>query len=175
MDMENKAKVNGCHFEQIVDDFVKEICEPNGFRVCVVGSLALRKAGGLDIEPHDIDLEMVGDATKILSALATASNNNYFKLNVDYEKRAEGKMKRIGERVGWSSKPYIFTYKGMSFNVWLVDTFTHPTIEYKFNLHYAKPFSVLKKKFAYGRKKDVMFGFDLIKQIQGLMENGLRD
>ena len=85
------------------------------------------------------------------------------------------KIKRIGEKVGWNTKPYIFTYKCVSFNVWLVDTFTHPTIEYKFNLHYAKPFSVLKKKFAYGRKKDVMFGLDLVKQIQGLIENGLRD
>ena len=136
---------------------------------CIVGSMALKVLGGVQIEPHDIDVEVL-ESTNMENtfrnmAISYDSNNHERKCD-DYDMRAERKMKRP---VTWKHKPYIFEIKGVKVNVWVVSEFSNRYVKLSNGLKYALPMDVLDRKLAYGRPKDVKLGCMLIQDIVTMM------
>lgn len=136
---------------------------------CIVGSMALKVLGGIQVEPHDIDVEVLGDSKMEHTfrdlALAYGSNNHERKSD-SYDMRAERKMKRP---VTWKHKPYIFEIRGVRVNVWVVSEFSNRYVQLANGLKYALPMDVLDRKLAYGRPKDVKLGCMLIQDIATMM------
>ena len=136
---------------------------------CIVGSMALKVLGGIQIEPHDIDVEVLESSgmSCMFRAMALAyGSNNHERRNDEYDMRAERKMKRP---VTWKHKPYIFEIRGVKVNVWLVSEFSNRYVELWNGLKYALPMDVLDRKLAYGRPKDVKLGCMLIQDIVTMM------
>lgn len=149
----------------VLNDFIKSVLNPNNLDFMVVGSLALNNIG-FEVSPHDIDIEVVCDKKqeKIFKILSE-SQNKYFHDVYSKKSDAESRM----ENVTWTHKPYIFKWKGVEINVWIVTEFSHK--DYYYNkifdkmIKFASPISVLKKKMAYKRNKDFLFMNDLVKKL----------
>ena len=136
---------------------------------CIVGSMALKVLGGIQVEPHDIDVEVLESSgmSRIFRSMALAyGSNNHERNNDEYDMKAERKMKRP---VTWKHKPYIFEIRGVKVNVWLVSEFSNRYVELWNGLKYALPMDVLDRKLAYGRPKDVKLGCMLIQDIVTMM------
>lgn len=136
---------------------------------CIVGSMALRVVGGIAIEPHDIDVEVL-ESTNMENtfrdmAIAYGSNNHERKCD-GYDMRAERVMRRP---VTWKHKPYIFEIRGVKVNVWIVSEFSNRYVQLANGLKYALPMDILDRKLAYGRPKDMAFGCMLIQDIVTMM------
>ena len=136
---------------------------------CIVGSMALKVLGGVQVEPHDIDVEVLEDSkmeTRFRDLALAYGSNNHERRNDEYDMRAERKMKRP---VTWKHKPYIFEIRGVKVNVWIVSQFSNRYVELWNGLKYALPMDVLDRKLAYGRPKDVKMGCMLIQDIVTMM------
>lgn len=119
---------------------VKKFLDERNLPFMVVGSGALLKCGiPLRREVSDIDLEVccTEEQEKVFKDLQDATNP----YNTDY-------------RVLDSSKPYIFMYRNIKVNVWVVKEFTHDQWVMNNGIRYATIYSVLKKKMSYRRVKD---------------------
>lgn len=149
----------------------KDLMDANGAKEkwCIVGSMALKVLGGVQVEPHDIDVEVLESSgmSSIFRGMALAyGSTNHERRNDEYDMRAERKMKRP---VTWKHKPYIFEIRGVKVNVWLVSEFSNRYVELWNGLKYALPMDVLDRKLAYGRPKDVKLGCMLIQDIATMM------
>lgn len=119
----------------------------------IVGSCALANCGiPLSRPPYDVDLELrckEGDNTEnILKALSDLCENSFYKTKEEYP-----------EQSGFEHKPYIFTLHTenscITVNVWVVREFTHKQVVCINGVLFATAYSVLKKKAAYKRNKDI--------------------
>lgn len=136
---------------------------------CVVGSLALRKLSGIEIEPHDIDIELIQNPKieEKLKVLAESQNRLFHTKEVSkYDTDAEKRMKRP---VTWTHKPYIFKLEDTLVNVWIVNKFSNRFVRLDNGILYALPVDILDRKFAYRRPKDIGFGLKLIKGITDML------
>ena len=142
----------------ILREFNQEILKPINAKCLIVGSMALHALGVTEAEPKDIDIEVEiasYNDRNIFKALALASGNDFFK-------KAATDVESYMENVTWENKPYIFKWKEVVFNVWVVKEFSHEYIHWERDMYMAKPMSVIKKKMAYKREKDRAFMKDLI-------------
>lgn len=148
--------------------FNREILEPHNMKYCVVGSLALHMLGGLVDDVKDVDLEVICDdkGKSIFTALSLSQGNSFFSVTPN-EYSAEAAMKSKGIEVTWETKPFIFTYKDVTFNVWCVSKFSNRFISSN-GIKFAIVMDVLEKKSMYGRKKDLSFGMKLVNKISKL-------
>lgn len=121
--------------------------------ILIVGSCALANCGiPLSTPPHDVDLELrckEGDNTEnILKALADLYENHFYKMKEEYP-----------EQFGFDNKPYMFDLPiengSITVNVWVVREFTHKQVICINGVLFASAYSVLKKKAAYKRNKDI--------------------
>lgn len=109
----------------------------------LVGSGALLTCG-IPLERYcgDIDLEVIetDENAKLFKTLqdATTQDDNEYK-----------SLKRDGRGM-----PFMFTYKGIKVNIWLVKKFNHTQWVWKNNIKVATVYSVLKKKMELKRVKD---------------------
>lgn len=132
---------------------VADFLESRGLKFMVVGSGALLTCGiPIRREVGDIDLEVCcngkeADVFKVLQDATFPQNSQYQSLKSD--------------------KPYIFTYRGVKVNVWAVEEFSHKQCVEKDGILYATAYSVLKKKMAYRRPKDLE---DLTHIVKTLLE-----
>ena len=136
---------------------------------CIVGSMALRVLGGIAIEPHDIDVEVLENTNMentFRNMAISYGSNNHERKNDDYDMRAERVMRRP---VTWKHKPYIFEIRGVKVNVWIVSEFSNRYVQLANGLKYALPMDILDRKLAYGRSKDMAFGCMLIQGIVTMM------
>lgn len=160
--MDNKIK-------EALDSFVKTIIVPNDMKCLLVGSLALNMLGMELGEPHDIDMEVIlknPEQESILKTLSEASGNDFYKKKCESYECAENRM----ENVTWEHKPYIFTWKGVEINVWVVSEFSHNFITLQNEINVATVMSVVRKKVAYNRKKDIRFCSKMAKKFLSLTE-----
>ena len=138
---------------------------------CIVGSIALRVLGGIEVTPHDLDVEVLEssemESTFRNMAIAYGSSFHECKPN-GYDAAAEKRMKRP---VTWKHKPYIFEIRGVRVNVWMVTEFSNRSVQLTNGLRYALPADVLDRKLAYGRRKDVQLGLMLIQDISTMMNH----
>ena len=124
---------------KVVQDFLDEHHQ----RYMLVGSGALLNCGiPLPRFCGDVDLEVIedndnGKLFKMLQDATTQDDNEYKSL------------KRDGRGM-----PFIFTYKGVKVNIWLVKKFNHEQWVWKNNIKVATVYSVLKKKMELKRVKD---------------------
>ena len=124
---------------KVVQDFLDEHHQ----RYMLVGSGALLNCGiPLPRFCGDVDLEVIedndnGKLFKMLQDATTQDDNEYKSL------------KRDGRDM-----PFIFTYKGVKVNIWLVKKFNHEQWVWKNNIKVATVYSVLKKKMELKRVKD---------------------
>lgn len=138
-------------FEQVIASLFEII--PN-MEIMIVGSYALY-LHGLEVEPHDLDLEIRLDNKediKYFKLLIEAYGNSYYKFN-NY-----GKF-----------KPYIFKFKDVLINVWIVDEFNHDSIKLGDKIHLSGLMSTLKVKASYKRPKDYEFLSKLASSILNLI------
>lgn len=143
--------------EKTLFDFCEKVLEPNKIDFLIVGSLALKKLGMECDEPHDIDMEVIctSEQEKIFKLLSDSRNNDFYETDekIGYLSKAERRM----DKVTWSKKPYIFEWCGVLINIWVVSEFSHPYITLQNGINYAQIMSVIRKKIAYNRQKDMRF------------------
>lgn len=136
---------------------------------CVVGSMALLTIGGMQVEPHDLDVEVLenSDMEGTFRKMALAYGSHFYEKKTDrYDAAAEKRMKRP---VTWTHKPYIFEIRGVKINVWIVTKFSNRNVTLDDGIRYALPMDVLDRKLAYRRPKDVEFGARLLREIAEMM------
>ena len=125
----------------------------------LVGSGALLSCGvPLPRCCNDVDLEVIeteGNA-KLFQTLQDATTT----LNNEYK----------GKKMNGKELPFIFTYKNVKVNVWLVEAFSHEEWVWKNNVKIATVYSVLKKKMSYKRDKDKEDLLSIIKTLASLHE-----
>lgn len=125
---------------KVIQDFLDDHQQ----KYMLVGSGALLICGiPLPRFCGDVDLEVI----------ETEENVKMFKMLQDattpfYNHEYKGK-KRDGKEL-----PFMFTYKDIKVNVWLVKAFNHTQWVWKNNMKIATVYSVLKKKMSYKRVKD---------------------
>lgn len=123
---------------KVVQDFLDEHHQ----QYMLVGSGALLSCGiPLPRFCGDVDLEVIEDG----------DNGKLFKMLQDATTQGEDDdyLKRDGKGM-----PFMFTYKGVRVNIWLVKTFNHEQYVWKNNIKIATVYSVLKAKMSYKRVKD---------------------
>lgn len=160
--MDNKMK-------EALDSFVKTIVTPNNMKCLLVGSLALNMLGMEFEESHDIDMEVVlenPEQEHIFQVFCEACGNDFYKEKCDNYECAEKRM----ENVTWTHKPYIFTWKGVEINIWVVSKFSHEFITLNDGINVATVMSVVRKKVAYNRKKDIRFCSKMAQKFLSLTE-----
>ena len=121
---------------EVISDFL----ENQHLTFMVVGSGALLTCGiPIKREVGDIDIEVCCDEkeARVFKILQDASFPQYSQYQI---------LKK--------DKPYIFTYKGIKVNVWVVEEFTHKQWVEKNHIRFATVYSVLQRKMAYKRVKD---------------------
>lgn len=136
---------------------------------CIVGSIALRVLGGVEVNPHDLDVEVLesSEMESIFRNTAIAYGSSFHERKPDgYDAAAEKRMKRP---ITWKHKPYIFEIRGVRVNVWMVTEFSNRSVQLANGLRYALPADVLDRKLAYGRPKDIQLGLMLIQDISTMM------
>lgn len=125
---------------EVIQDFLDD----HQRQYMLVGSGALLSCGiPLPRFCGDVDLEVI----------ETEENAKMFKMLQDattpfYNHEYKGK-KRDGKEL-----PFMFTYKDIKVNVWLVKAFNHTQWVWKNNMKIATVYSVLKKKMELKRVKD---------------------
>lgn len=125
---------------EVIQDFLDDHQQ----KYMLVGSGALLNCGiPLPRFCGDVDLEVI----------ETEENVKMFKMLQDattpfYNHEYKGK-KRDGKEL-----PFMFTYKDIKVNVWLVKAFNHTQWVWKNNMKIATVYSVLKKKMELKRVKD---------------------
>lgn len=112
---------------------------------CVVGSLALQVCGfPLNREPHDIDIEVIGnDKVKAVMEALSESNSSKSTYSPDPNR-------------------YDFIWNDIIVNVWLVDKLEKQFI-WKDYIKYATVQDVIKEKIKYKRLKDtsdILYAFN---------------
>lgn len=123
---------------------IQDFLDDHQQKYMLVGSGALLSCGiPLPRFCGDVDLEVI----------ETEENVKMFKMLQDattplYNHEYKGK-KRDGKEL-----PFMFTYKDIKVNVWLVKAFNHTQWVWKNNMKIATVYSVLKKKMSYKRVKD---------------------
>lgn len=146
----------------VLNNFIGNILAPEGIEPpLVVGSLALRMLLGTDtIKPKDIDIEVrcLPEQEKVFKILSRASENDFYTLKNAFEYGCEtprcSPENRMG-KVTWTHKPYIFTYRGVVFNVWCVSEYSHEYLDFgDASFKISTVMSVMEKKVAYRRLKD---------------------
>ena len=167
MDIQNQdqAKIQTALFQ------FRELMRANQARDkwCVVGSMALLTIGGMQVEPHDLDVEVLenSDMESTFRNMAIAYGSSFYKNKANsYDAEAEKRMKRP---VTWAHKPYIFEIQGVKINVWIVTEFSNRNVTLDDGIRYALPMDVLDRKLAYRRPKDVEFGARLLRDIAEMM------
>lgn len=124
---------------KVVQDFLDEHHQ----RYMLVGSGALLNCGiPLPRFCGDVDLEVIEDN----------DNGKLFKMLQDATTQVDDEYKSL-KRDG-KGMPFIFTYKGVRVNIWLVKKFNHEQWVWKNNMKVATVYSVLKKKMELKRVKD---------------------
>lgn len=124
---------------KVVRDFLDEHHQ----RYMLVGSGALLNCGiPLQRFCNDVDLEVIEDN----------DNGKLFKMLQDATTQVDDEYKSL-KRDG-KGMPFMFTYKGVKVNIWLVKKFNHEQWVWKNNIKVATVYSVLKKKMSYKRVKD---------------------
>lgn len=124
---------------KVVQDFLDEHHQ----RYMLVGSGALLNCGiPLQRFCNDVDLEVIEDN----------DNGKLFKMLQDATTQVDDEYKSL-KRDG-KGMPFMFTYKGVRVNIWLVKKFNHEQWVWKNNIKVATVYSVLKKKMSYKRVKD---------------------
>lgn len=124
---------------KVVQDFLDEHHQ----QYMLVGSGALLNCGiPLQRFCNDVDLEVIedDDNVKLFKMLQDATTQREDEYN---------SLKRDGKGM-----PFVFTYKGIKVNIWLVKTFSHEQWVWKNNMKIATVYSVMKKKMSYKRVKD---------------------
>lgn len=149
----------------------KQLMEANtaGDRWCIVGSVALKVLGGIEVTPHDLDVEVLesSEMESTFRNMAIAYGSSFHERKSDgYDAAAEKRMKRP---ITWKHKPYIFEIGGVRVNVWMVTEFSNRSVQLANGLRYALPADVLDRKLAYGRRKDIQLGLMLIQDISTMM------
>lgn len=125
---------------KVVQDFLDEHHQ----RYMLVGSGALLNCGiPLQRFCNDVDLEVIEDN----------DNGKLFKMLQDATTQSEVEEYKSLKRDG-TGMPFMFTYKGVKVNIWLVKKFNHEQWVWKNNIKVATVYSVLKKKMSYKRVKD---------------------
>jgi len=140
-----------------LNDF-KSFLDQRNLDFMVVGSLALLICG-LEVEVHDIDMEIVCKNSKdeeVFKILSDSQKNDFYKLKNEYD--------------SFDRKPYIFRFGKSIINVWVYEEFTHKTFVYKDYIKYAGVMDVLRKKISYKRYKDVNFVLNLFKNILNIYD-----
>ena len=123
---------------------IQDFLDDHQQKYMLVGSGALLSCGiPLPRFCGDVDLEVI----------ETEENVKMFKMLQDattpfYNHEYKGK-KRNGKEL-----PFMFTYKDIKVNVWLVKAFNHTQWVWKNNMKIATVYSVLKKKMEMKRIKD---------------------
>lgn len=123
---------------------IQDFLDDHQQQYMLVGSGALLSCGiPLPRFCGDVDLEVI----------ETEENAKMFKMLQDattpfYNHEYKGK-KRDGKEL-----PFMFTYKDIKVNVWLVKAFNHTQWVWKNNMKIATVYSVLKKKMELKRVKD---------------------
>lgn len=136
---------------------------------CIVGSVALKVLGGIEVTPHDLDVEVLecSEMESTFRNMAIAYGSSFHERKSDgYDAAAEKRMKRP---ITWKHKPYIFEIGGVRVNVWMVTEFSNRSVQLSNGLRYALPADVLDRKLAYGRRKDIQLGLMLIQDISTMM------
>ena len=134
-------------------DFEQQVLVPNKMDYLIVGSLALNLLG-LENEVHDIDLEVICTPEQEAAIFRLLSRSQQYTFHEqNYSGTAEARM----DKITWSPKPYLFSWNGVMINVWVVSKFSHPYVTLKSGHNVATLMSVLRKKTAYNREKDVRF------------------
>lgn len=124
---------------KVVQDFLNEHHQ----RYMLIGSGALLNCGiPLQRFCNDVDLEVIEDN----------DNGKLFKMLQDATTKVDDEYKSL-KRDG-KGMPFMFTYKGVKVNIWLVKNFNHEQWVWKNNMKVATVYSVLKKKMSYKRVKD---------------------
>ena len=149
----------------------KKLMEANGAddSWCIVGSVALKVLGGIEVTPHDLDVEVLesSEMESIFRNMAIAYGSSFYERKPDdYDAKAEKRMKRP---ITWKHKPYIFEIRGVRVNVWMVTEFSNRSVQLTNGLRYALPADVLDRKLAYRRPKDIQLGLMLIQDISTMM------
>lgn len=155
--------------EEALKSFVKTVITPNNMECLLVGSFALNMLGMELGEPHDIDMEVIlknPEQEHIFQVFSEACGNEFYKEKCDNYECAEKRM----ENVTWVHKPYIFNWKGVEVNVWIVSEFSHSFITLKDGINVATVMSVIRKKVAYNRKKDIRFCGKMARKFLSLAE-----
>lgn len=150
--------------------FMNDVIYKNDMKALVVGSLALNLLGFVDSFPNDVDLEVkLSDSgqEQIFKLLSNQYGNNYYK-TPEYKEDLDPSLSGI--RVTWNHKPYIFEWRGVKYNVWIVDDFSHDYVTLSNGLNISKVMSVLKTKMSYGRDKDVLFISNIAKNLLSLIQ-----
>ena len=124
---------------KVVQDFLDEHHQ----RYMLIGSGALLNCGiPLQRFCNDVDLEVIEDN----------DNGKLFKMLQDATTQVDDEYKSL-KRDG-KGMPFMFIYKGVKVNIWLVKNFNHEQWVWKNNIKVATVYSVLKKKMSYKRVKD---------------------
>ena len=124
---------------KVVQDFLDEHHQ----RYMLVGSGALLNCGiPLQRFCNDVDLEVIEDN----------DNGKLFKMLQDATTQVDDEYKSL--KKDGKGMPFMFTYKGVKVNIWLVKKFNHEHWVWKNNIKVATVYSVLKKKMSYKRVKD---------------------
>lgn len=124
---------------EVIQDFLDEQKQ----EYMLVGSGALLCCGiPLSRFCGDVDLEVIEteENAKLFKMLQGAT----LPLNDEYK----------GEKMNGHNLPFMFVYKGIEVNVWLVEAFNHTQWVWKNNMKIATVYSVLKKKMGLQRVKD---------------------
>lgn len=123
---------------------VKDFLDEHHQQYMLVGSGALLYCGiPLSRFCSDVDLEVIEDN----------DNGKLFKMLQDATTQGEDDEYKSLKRDG-KGMPFMFTYKSVRVNIWLVKTFNHEQWVWKNNIKVATVYSVLKKKMSYKRVKD---------------------
>lgn len=158
--------------EKLVLDFVdfkEKVLDKEQMKCLVVGSLALNLLGLTETEPHDVDIEVIctEEQEEKFKMLASSQGNNFFLKEADqYSSEAEKRM----DKVTWTHKPYIFKWRNTLINIWAVREFSHDNVIKLYNgVCVAPVMSVVRKKVAYKRTKDIQFVANIAKKFLNLV------
>lgn len=123
---------------------IRNFLDEQRMNYMLVGSGALLTCG-IPMERYcgDIDLEVI----------EADENVKLFKMLQDATTKGEEDEYKSLKKDG-RGMPFIFTYKGIKVNIWLVKTFSHKQWVWKNNIKVATVYSVLKKKMELKRVKD---------------------
>lgn len=135
---------------EVIQDFLDDHQQ----KYMLVGSGALLSCGiPLPRFCGDVDLEVI----------ETEENVKMFKMLQDATMPFFYNHEYKGKKMDGKNMPFMFIYKGIKVNIWLVKIFSHTQWVWKDNMRIATVYSVLKKKMSYKRVKDFQDLNEIIK------------